>query len=51
MAASIVRAFSRVSETIVASETLKILLIFSLAGLAISLLLASYGLDLSAGFF
>ncbi|CCE10893.1 conserved hypothetical protein [Bradyrhizobium sp. STM 3843] len=52
MAAAIVRAFSRVSETIVgASETLKILLIFGLAGLAISLLLASYGLDLSAGFF
>lgn len=51
MAATIARALSRVSETIVGSETLKILLIFGLAGLAASLLAASYGLDLSAGFF
>lgn len=51
MAATIARALSRVSETIVGSETLKILLVFGLAGLAASLLAASYGLDLSVGFF
>jgi hypothetical protein len=32
-------------------ETLKPVAIFCGAGLAVSLLLASYGLDLSAGFF
>ncbi len=51
MAAAIARTFSRVSETIGESDTLQILLVIALAGLTASLMAASYGLDLSPGFF
>jgi hypothetical protein len=49
--AAIARAFSRVSRIDVDVETLKTLVIFCGVGLFVSLLFASYGLDLSAGFF
>jgi hypothetical protein len=49
--AAIARAFSRVSRIDVDVETLKMLVIFCGVGLLVSLLFASYGLDLSAGFF
>ena len=51
MAAAIVRALSRISGTDVEVETLKTIAIFCEVGLLVSLLVASYGLDLSAGFF
>jgi hypothetical protein len=49
--AAIARALDRKLAIQVDIGTLKILVIFCGAGLAGSLLLASYGLDLSAGFF
>ncbi len=48
---AIAKALSRVSGTQVNIETLKAIAIFCGAGLTVSLLLVSYGLDLSAGFF
>ncbi len=49
--AAIAQAFSRVSGIQVDIETLKSIAIFCGVGLSVSLLLVSYGLDLSAGFF
>jgi hypothetical protein len=48
---AIARAFDRALGIQLDIEPLKILVIFCGAGLAVSLLLASYGLDLSGGFF
>ena len=48
---AIARALSRASGTNVDVDTLKLLLMFCGVGLAVSLILASYGLDLSPGFF
>ena len=42
---------SRVSSTDVDVETLKTIIMFCGVGLAVSLMCASYGLDLSPGFF
>ena len=49
--AAIARAFSRALESKSDTENLKIILMFCGIGLTVSLALASYGLDLSAGFF
>jgi hypothetical protein len=49
--AAIASAFDRALGIRVEIETLKTLVIFCGAGLTVSLLLASYGLDLSPGFF
>jgi hypothetical protein len=49
--ATIAKALSRVSGTQVDVETLKTIVMFCGVGLTVSLLLASYGLDLSPGFF
>lgn len=49
--AAIARVLSRVSGTEVDVETLKTIAIFCGVGLFVSLLLATYGLDLSPGFF
>jgi hypothetical protein len=49
--AAIAKALSRVSGTQVEVETLKTIVMFCGVGLTVSLLLASYGLDLSPGFF
>jgi hypothetical protein len=49
--AAIARAISRAFRTDVDVETLKIIVIFCGVGLLVSLLVASYGLDLSPGFF
>jgi hypothetical protein len=49
--AAIARVLSQASGTEVDVETLKTLLIFCGVGLFVSLLFASYGLDLSPGFF
>ena len=49
--AAIAQALSRVSGTQVDIELLKIIAIFCGVGLSVSLIAASYGLDLSAGFF
>jgi hypothetical protein len=49
--AAIARALSRVTGTQTDVETIKTLAIFCGVGLTVSLILASYGLDLSAGFF
>jgi hypothetical protein len=49
--AIIARVLSRASGTDVDVETLKTLVMFCGVGLFVSLLFASYGLDLSAGFF
>jgi len=47
-----VQALSRISTaTTLQTETLKLLAMFCGAGLFVSLLLATYGLDLSPGFF
>jgi hypothetical protein len=49
---ALVQAVSRLSaSTNVETETLKMLAIFCGAGLFISILFATYGLDLSPGFF
>ena len=49
--AALVQALSRFGSTDVETETLKLIAIFCGGGLFISILLASYGLDLSPGFF
>jgi hypothetical protein len=49
--AAIARVLSRATGTDVDVEIVKMLAIFCGAGLLISLLLATYGLDLSEGFF
>lgn len=49
---ALVQALSRISEgTNLETETLKVLAMFCGAGLVASVLLATYGLDLSPGFF
>lgn len=48
---AIARALSRASGANVDADTLKTLLMFCGVGLTVSLILASYGLDLSPGFF
>jgi hypothetical protein len=49
--AAIAKALTRISGTQVEVETLKTILMFCGVGLTVSLLLATYGLDLSPGFF
>ena len=49
--ATIARVLSRASGTDVDVETIKTLAMFCGVGLTVSLMLASYGLDLSPGFF
>jgi hypothetical protein len=49
--AALVQALSQISGTEVRSEPLTIVAIFCGAGLFVSLLFATYGLDLSPGFF
>ena len=49
--AAIARVLSRATGTNIDVEIVKMLAIFCGAGLLISLLLATYGLDLSEGFF
>jgi len=49
--AAIARVLSRASGTEIDVETIKTLAMFCGVGLTVSLLMASYGLDLSAGFF
>ena len=49
---ALVQAFSRLSaSTNIQTETLKVLTAFCCAGLVVSLLCATYGLDLSSSFF
>ena len=48
---ALVQALSHISATEVRAEPLKIIAIFCGVGLFVSLLFASYGLDLSPGFF
>jgi hypothetical protein len=49
---ALVQAFSRLSATAnTETETLKVLAAFSCAGLVVSLLFATLGLDLTSGFF
>lgn len=48
---AIARALSRAFVSIHETEMLKQLLLFCLAGLFVSLLIMTYGIDLSAGFF
>jgi hypothetical protein len=48
---ALVQAFSRLSSARIETETLRALLMFCGAGLFVSLLLATYGLDMSPGFF
>jgi hypothetical protein len=48
---AIAKVFSRVSGMEVAVEALKTIAMFCGAGLLVALLFATYGLDLSAGFF
>ena len=48
---AIAKALSRVTGTDVDVEIVKTLAMFCAVGLLVSLLLATYGLDLSAGFF
>jgi hypothetical protein len=49
--AAVARMLSRASGTRVHVETLKTIIMFCAVGLTVLLLFASYGLDLSAGFF
>ena len=49
--AAIARVLSRASGIEIDVETLKTLVMFCGVGLTVSLMLASYGLDLSPGFF
>jgi hypothetical protein len=51
MAAAIARVLSRISGTELEVEALKAIAIFCGLGLLVSLLFATYGLDLSPGFF
>ena len=48
---ALARVLSRASGTQVDVETLKTIAMFCGVGLTVSLLLASYGVDLSPGFF
>ena len=49
---AIARALSRAFSTSISeSDTLKQLLLFALAGLLVSVIMMTYGLDLSPGFF
>jgi hypothetical protein len=48
---AVAQALSRVTGTQVDIETLKKIVIFCGVGLSVSLIAASYGLDLSPGFF
>ena len=48
---AIARALSRALVTVVEVEALKQLLLFCLAGLFVSVLMMTYGIDLSPGFF
>ncbi len=47
----IARALSRAFVAAAEAETLKQLLLFCLAGLFVSVLIMTYGIDLSPGFF
>jgi hypothetical protein len=49
--ATIARVLSRASGTDVDVETIKTLVMFCGVGLTVSMMLASYGVDLSPGFF
>ena len=49
--AAVAQALSRVTGTQIDIESLKTIGIFCGVGLAVSLIAASYGLDLSPGFF
>lgn len=51
MVAAIARVIARVSEVNSDTETLKLLVIFSLTGLLLSVISAIYGLDTSWAFF
>jgi hypothetical protein len=51
MMAAIAKALSRATRTSIDVEALKVIAIFSGAGLLLSLVAAMCGLDLSAGFF
>jgi hypothetical protein len=48
---TIARLLSRASGTEVDVESLKTIVMFCAVGLTVSLMMASYGLDLSPGFF
>jgi hypothetical protein len=48
---AIAKVLSRVTGTQIEIETLKTIAMFCGVGLVVSLLFATYGLDLSAGFF
>ena len=48
---AIAKALSRASGTNVNVETIRTLVMFCSVGLAVSVMVASYGVDLSAGFF
>jgi hypothetical protein len=48
--AAIARVLSRATGTEIDVETLKTIALFCGAGLVVSLLLATYGLDVTAGF-
>jgi hypothetical protein len=49
--AALVQAFSQLGGTDVETETLKLIAIFCGAGLFVSIMYATYGVDLSPGFF
>ncbi len=49
--AALARVLSRATGTDIDVEIVKLLAIFCAAGLLVSVLLATYGLDLSEGFF
>ena len=51
MTALAAKALHRAFEIHLSTETLKSVVVFCGGGLAVSLVLASYGLDLSSGFF
>jgi hypothetical protein len=51
MVAAIARVLARVSEADVETETLKLLIIFSLLGLLLCMIAARFGLDMSSAFF
>lgn len=51
MVAAIVRVLARVSDADTETETLKLLVIFSLLGLLLCVIAARFGLDISAAFF
>jgi hypothetical protein len=49
--AAIARALSRASGAEIDVETLKIVIMFCGVGLTVSMMVASYGVDLSPGFY